>query len=201
MIILFIHCPFDFDPFILQDESQGDKLKDWWINVEVLFAIECQNNFQAFFVCLFVFSYIWMQWNYSRLNDHYGKHPSFFRQSCPFIACVLVVPVLVMSNSCLLYSPTQKCDDTNRHWEVGHHLSEKLGAGSPCHCWKFCPCFLALFFTFNPPSYLIQWADLLWLSLPFIHNRSDNTSHSLLHLSSLPLFFSSPHCPLFFFLF
>lgn len=52
--------------------------------------------------------------------------------------------------------------------------------------------FLPFFFTFNPPSYLIQWADLLWLSLPFIHNLSDNTSRSLLHLSSL-LSSSPPH--------
>lgn len=72
------------------------------------------------------------------------------------------------------------------------HLGKNLAQEVLVIVENFVCAFLALFFTFNPPSYLIQWADLLWLSLPFIHNRSDNASHSLLHLSSL-LSSSPPH--------
>lgn len=125
---------------------EGEKLKNWSLKVEVLFAMECQINLQGFFV----FPYIRMQKNYSHLNYHYGEHPSFFwgmLRFCPLIACFLVVLVLVMSDSCPLCSTAQKCDDTNRHREVGHHLLEKLEAGSPL-IEKFVSAFRLFFFFF-----------------------------------------------------
>lgn len=50
----------------------------------------------------------------------------------------------------------------------------------------------------NPP-FQRKWADLLWLSFPFIHNRCDNASHpsSSSVLASL-FFFFYPHIPFFF---